>query len=442
MHRVTNKIVSYSPTNHCAVLGWSGTGKGVQAEAIFCQFKGKKFDLFSLDRFEGLYYGLPQDSEEFIERGKLYTNGTFKPEAIPHKIYFIAGKLLKNYDWLPANIEVVSFREKDLDANDYIALVGTTDGAESLMHDIIEYLTEEKQVKVNFKNILALLKEFSVESKYRDEEIHFRFSSPHPQTLRVMKNNINILKASGIFDTKYKHLDIAQMYECEEAITISPTMCETVLERGIASSLALKKVVEYQKKKADKQPVLIYWRELQYNFDDELKGHFKLANDNLHYVLTQGRDNNLWLLADWQITNAVPSNFLSHFRQIFSLAQPPAGVEKLTGLCYIDQQTIQKLPSLERFQGIWICNGKYEYPCEVIPPICKKKRDGEDVLGVLGGIFGKKPILSIVQEEETQDTIYTKENFTHKKNNLTRTRNTINVEKSDTINYVDPLTSG
>jgi len=416
LHRVRSQARYKSETSHQAIVGKSGTGKGFFGERILSLQKGIRVDLFSLERNEGMLYSVPNNDPYLIQIGKRLTNGTYKPIGFKNKVCMLSGHKLQEYKEFPSNIDIVSLRESDLDKQDIIDLLGTTDSAISLLYMIFKYLEDEESItKVSLKHIEKFSRDIATGGVAR-RTYGDSFKGAKSSTAFIISRNIATLRGSGIFDRRFPHLNISKfMKDPSHILTTSCTLLSTNIERAVGLGIILKKICHYARTAKEKIPIWIYFRELHtiYTQTMEKEENFHgMLRSWVYYILTEGRDNKLWLIADWQILDQVPDYIKYHFSKIMALRQPRAAARSLTNFAPIDNQTLKKITESQRGVGCYICGGKYSYPVYTIPPHFKKKMAGDNVFEMLKKIYGSKTLEAYIIVKKKKILKKSKEDLT------------------------------
>jgi len=384
-----------SPIKHTLIVGASGSGKDFFGERFIAKHFDKGFkiiDFFSLERFEGMGYSIPLEDKKLIELGKSMTGGVFKPRAYPNKIYMINGNKLSRYPRLPKNIQIVSLKEEDLDTQDLIYLLGTTDSSQSFLF-MIAFDLKDNESKDQMT--LADVESYCMRLTNKEPELMERFKGSVPATAFVIRRNIALLRQSGIFANHFPNgdpipkINIDEVMKEKSITTFGCSLLETDIERAVGLGILLKRLLAYNQNNQKKIPLFIYFREIQqiYNKNNRSFNFYNMLRQYVYFCLTEGRDNLISLICNAQTLSQVDP-IRTFFNKVFALRLPYDEAKKLINYAPINKDTLNKLQMLDRGMGIYINNGIFEYVVHSLPPSFQKKQEGSDVLGVLGNIWG------------------------------------------------------
>ena len=408
-----------SPIKHFLIVGASGSGKDFYGERIMSKYFDKKFkviDFFSLERFEGMGYSIPITDKDMIHEGKLLTGGVFEAKAYPNKIYMLNGNKLKYFPKLPKNVEIVSLKATDLDTQDLILLLGSTDSSRSLLYMILFDLKEtENREDMNLIDV----ENYAVRITAGD----IKFKGASVQTAFILRRNIALLKQSGIFNDFFpngepiKKINMNDVMLEKSITTFSCALLETQIERAVGLGILLKRIVSYNQENQHKIPLAIYFREIQqiYNSMNKSDDFFNMLRHYVYFIITEGRDNLINLICNAQTLSQVEP-IRNYFNKVFALRLPMNEAKKLIDYAPINKATLEKMQMLDRGMGIYINNGIFEYVVHSLVPSFQKKQEGSDVLGFLGNIYGwndhsakliqpEKPILDANSDDNSNKIV-------------------------------------
>jgi len=391
-YRVIGQKTIWSPLRHTLIVGRSGTGKDYFGERLITKKIGryKVIDLFSLERFEGLYYGLPNTDQDLIDAGMRLTGGVYKPTKFKHEIIMFYGHKIRQYHKLPKNIKLVSLRKEDIEFDDLLQILGTTDASKTLLFNIRYYHETMKEIGLcTYKDLESYIKKIFTK-KFDDEEESEFFQGAHPATVSKLFQNLIIVEGSGVFHPGLPHFDVKEMMRHRDVITTtSAALMATDVERAIVMSIVIKKIVTHNLNPAHRVPIIVYFREIQHIFEKENEDFefWGLARFYTKEILKEGRDNLITLYCNAQNLGQCKP-ILKYFSKAFALRLDQDDAKSLLGFAPIDSQTLSKLISLERGKGIFVSGGEYQYVCETLPPHHLKKKEGANVLGYLDKEYG------------------------------------------------------
>ncbi len=379
-----------SPTRHLLITGLSGYGKDFFGEFYISQkMKGNKvIDVFSDIRGEGFFYEIPNDNKFLMKRLKFLTNGQLKPKKFKQEIIMFNGTRLADYPELPANVKVVTFRQKDLTNDDLMDFIAYNDTQRGLL-DMLFYYNKKTMTLDDVEDYLRK----SIEPNTEENRI---LKGGHIATKFTMLRRIAAIKQSGLFHEGDRDLmdefDPLKCVQDKDTITTFSTMLLPRDDlRGLALGLAIKKIIDMRRKNLDKErnPVVLYVRELSGFYADAKATYYSLIKSQFNFILREGRDNLFTLVANTQLPTDVPEYVLYNFNNFFCLKVPEP--KFLQRKAMIPNKYIDKLKNLtEPGIGMYVSNGSFRYPVRSIPTLHLKKTEGFDVLDYLSSIYGKK----------------------------------------------------
>lgn len=383
-----------STTNHLAVVAWSGKGKDTFMEWLIGQkvlnHKGLKVvDLNSIHRKEGWFYSIPNDDYKMVVRGHRLNRKRFKPQGFESEIVCVLGKKIKEYKVLPGNVKVRTLRKDDITGQDLIPFIADTTPAEGLCN-VVQYIHGTKKLNVDdFQNFLERL-------MGKKDAMIAEFVRADPRTIFTIIRNIIDLKNSGIFSDAFPKLDISEiMGDAKTITTFSYDLIEGGRQVAMVKSVIAHKIKEYIIGEDKKKPILVYYREFQDIFDKDIGKYYDMLKDACWYFLTQGRDNKVQLMVNFQSFQQVPNKVLFQFQQLYAGGMGLKEAELLRNWATIPTVTLNKFPHLMPGQGMYIHNGEFEYLVEVVPPLNKKKEEGFPVIRFLCGLFGEQNLAEL-----------------------------------------------
>jgi len=384
---------------HMRIMGWSGKGKDVFGEQYITQKVGKfkVIDFHSVERNEGFFYSIPNTNPSMLRRLQFFANGRLKPKSFKNDIVMICGRKILKQDRLPKNVSIRSL-DKDLFVdNDMIPFLTNTHAGEGLLQMIFFFNEVRGEKPMNIDDLQNYLLKI-INDQLPDMETT-AFKSSKGNVVPPILRNIISLKSSGIFSEKFPKISLDELLKDSQSITtISYSLLDTSLERAVAQSLLLNMVVKQRdeiKKKAKLIPLLIYYREFQvaYNKHDEsFYRNCSMLRQKFWWILTEGRDNKITLIANYQTPKQIPDNVANQFQKHFSLAVPKKEAESFQSFAPIPPLTINKLSLCGRGQGLFFASGTYKYPVEVMPTLHMKKEAGFNVMEHLQKVFGSYDI--------------------------------------------------
>ena len=391
--RILLETKTNSSTRHTAAVAWSGKGKDMWCEMYMGGYYDRNFkiiDVNSKRRKEGWFYSIPCNDQGFINKAAWITCKDKKystPKAMDSEIICILGKGIKNYKELPANVLIRTLDKKDLTGYELIPFISTTDVSESVLY-FLQYIYPDKELNIDdFQNLLE-----KIVMKQLPEDMQ-QILKCDPRTAFTILREIGMLKNSGIFSDEYPKLDIEAVYHTPKIITtFSYDFLLADKEVGVVQSIICKKIKSILIKSANKQPLLFYYRELQDLFNKETEQYYGMVRDAVYYFLTEGRDNMVMVLANFQSFTQVPTSYSTHFQKLYAGGMPLREAENLNNFATIDKITLYKLTTCKAGMGIWISGGSYYYPIEVPPTMHKKKEEGFPVISYLISIYGSQDL--------------------------------------------------
>ena len=141
-----------SKTKHEIIFGGSGMGKGMYDEGYFTKHVSQGYkciDLNSLDRGEGMFYGLKQDDFSLQRKIKMLTNDAIKPTAYKNEIVMFLGTGIRFMQNIPKNIKVCVFNEDDMDNEDLKNFIALTESQQAFMETFFD-MCGNKKVPLQF----------------------------------------------------------------------------------------------------------------------------------------------------------------------------------------------------------------------------------------------------------------------------------------------------
>src|SRR3990167_1988026 len=390
-----------SKTKNQIVFGGSGQGKGMYDEGYFTKHvhQGYKcIDLNSLDRGEGMFYGLPQDDFSLIRKIDFLTQGVMKPQSYKTEIIMFLGTGIRYMQTLPKNIKVCVFNEEDMDNQDLKGFIAITDSQEAFMETFFD-MCGNKKVPLQF-----LYDYLSRAGKSKDS-LEWRLMSEKGITnysiISTLKKRALWLLRSGLFHndesdvpSKFHYLDLEKSIQERDTITsYSRYLIEDKAIQDICLYMLVKKYLLFLEKRQFYIPIAFYWRELGDIYSTIRESPFILQlRAMVEQILRKGRGlggAEVLLIADTQYPHDVHDSVFAGFNKIVSFATPIKQSTRFLSKCEIPMPYLYKLARAEVGMNMTIAGGQFVYPVLSIPTLHKKYDPKWDVFRYLLKEFGE-----------------------------------------------------